>query len=83
MSEFIICTDGGCDLGIEALSQYGVISFDLSFSFGDGYIKGSELTARSFYERMRQGERAKTSAASPEDFYIGFERAFVRAQYHV
>lgn len=74
MSEFLICTDGGCDLGSEALSRYGAISFDLSFSFGDGYIKGSELTAKQFYERMRGGEVAKTSAVSPEDFYIGFER---------
>ena len=75
MGDFLICTDGGSDLSPDALSRYGVISFDLSLSFGDGYIKGSDMTPKRFYERMRQGDAAKTSATSPEDFYIGFERA--------
>ena len=74
MNDFTICTDSGSDLSEEALLRYGVVSFDLSFSFGDGYLKSSQITADEFYQRMRRAEVAKTSAVSPEDFYIGFER---------
>lgn len=78
MGNFVLCTDGGCDLSTEALFKWDLMRFDLSLKFDnhEHYFKGGEISAGEFYQRMRDGECAKTSAVTPEEFKTGFERVF-------
>lgn len=75
MSQYIIFTDSGCDISPELLSQWGVPFANMTFVFdGDSaeYIN-SDLSCKKFYDRMRQGESAKTAAINADTF----TRAFV------
>lgn len=75
MSEYVIFTDTGCDISPELLKQWGVPFANMTFVFdGDPteYIN-SDLSCKEFYDRMRQGECAKTAAINAD----AFSRAFV------
>ena len=78
MKDFVICTDGGCDLSADVISAIGVKKFELSFRFdGDkDYAKADRMSTEHFYKRMREGGVAKTSAVNSEEFYRGFESIF-------
>lgn len=75
MNEYIIFTDSACDLSPALLKEWGVDSCSLSFIF-DGEettYSNNDLSAEAFYEQMRSGKTAKTSAVNPEAFYEAFE----------
>lgn len=76
MSDYVIYTDSGCDIAPEILAQWGVHSCSLSFSFDGGAtaLTESEMSISEFYQRMRQGEVAKTSAVNVATFAAAFER---------
>lgn len=75
MNPYIIYTDSACDISPALLEEWGVKRCDLSFQF-DGEEKvytNFELTPAEFYQRMRDGGVAKTSAVNSETFRTLFE----------
>lgn len=75
MSEYVIVTDSACDIDRETLAEWGVEYCELSFMFNseDKMYKNYDLAAKDFFNRMREGAVAKTSAANTEDFIAIFE----------
>lgn len=70
MIEYVICTDSGCDIKEEVLKEWGVSLIPLTFQF-EGEEKAytdAEVPAKEFYDRMRAGGVAKTSAINPYTF---------------
>lgn len=69
-----IVTDSACDMG-EHLAEWGVQSASLTLKFeGEDKIQlNDEVEPVSFYNRMREGGVAKTSAVNPEAFLAVFE----------
>lgn len=76
MNEYRIFTDSACDLSAELLRLWGVKFCSLSFTFdGENRIYSNyELPAPVFYQFMRDGKIARTSAINPDTFYQSFER---------
>lgn len=76
MNEYVIYTDSSCDLSSELLKKRGVHYASLSFRF-DGEEKlysNSDMPLKEFYDKMRDGAVAKTSAVNPDTFSAGFEQ---------
>lgn len=75
MNEYIIFTDSGCDLSADIQRQWGVRSCSLTFTFdGDStQYANDSMTAAAFYENMRSGKLARTSAVNPDTFQTVFE----------
>lgn len=76
MNEYRIFTDSACDLSAEVLRLWGVKFCSLSFMF-DGESRSYEnyeLPAPVFYQFMRDGKTAQTSAINPNSFSHAFER---------
>ncbi len=74
MSNYIIFTDSACDIKPDILKDWGVKFTRLTYAFQSD---GKELTddsteAKVFYDRMRKGDVAKTSAANIEAFKENF-----------
>ena len=71
-----IITDVGCDMEVETLKEWDVECVDLLLSFvGENeIIKNSQINIKDFYQRMRDGGVAKTSAANSEDFKNIFKK---------
>ena len=75
MNTYQIVTDSACDIKPQILEQWGVRLIELSFRF-DGEGKeyfNSEMDITAFYNKMREGATAKTSAINPEGFTNTFE----------
>ena len=75
MSEYMIFTDSACDLSPAALKEWNVDSCALSFVF-DGEEKqygNHDMSASEFYNHMRNGKTAKTSAVNPDTFAKAFK----------
>ena len=70
MREYVICTDSGCDIKGEVLKEWGVSLIPLTFQFEgeDKAYTDAEVPAKEFYDRMRAGGVAKTSAINPYTF---------------
>lgn len=75
MNDYIIFTDSACDIKPSLLKKWGVHCIDLSFHFEDEdkEYRNSEMDITDFYNRMREGGIAKTSAINPECFSEEFE----------
>lgn len=75
MSNFVIFTDSACDIKPAQLSEWGVSSIELSFRFDgeDREYLNSDMEINEFYDRMKKGGVAKTSAINPEGFKAAFE----------
>ena len=75
MNNYTIFADTGCDIQPDLLKEWGIPSLDLTFKF-DGDEKeylNADMDVKTFYERMRKGGVAKTSAVNMERFRIAFE----------
>ena len=75
MNTYQIVTDSACDIKPQMLEQWGVKLIELNFRF-DGEDKeyfNSEMDITVFYNKMREGATAKTSAINPEGFMNTFE----------
>lgn len=74
MEEFILFTDSACDLDKSTLTSWGVQCVELKFSFeGENKFYGNyEMPSKDFYDRMREGASAKTSAVNVEEFKQAF-----------
>lgn len=70
MNNYVILTDSASDLKPEFLSELGVKYVSLSFVFEgkDKSYKNFDLAPCEFYDEMRKGKSAKTSAANVADF---------------
>lgn len=73
---FCLITDSGCDLPLSYLNDEGIICVQLGFYFenDEKLMDGCALTADAFYNRVKSGELAKTSAPSPETFNREFRK---------
>ncbi len=74
MENYIIFTDSGCDIQKETLDKWGVKLAPLSFRFNDSdhdFYEG-EMSIPEFYDKMRKGGIAKTSAVNMEIFKEAF-----------
>lgn len=75
MSNFAIFTDSACDLSEKVLNELDVKSIDLTFVF-EGEEKqytNRDMSVADFYDRMRKGGVAKTSAINADTFKTVFE----------
>ena len=94
MRDYVILTDSCCDLSAEMAAELGVEILPLRLQMGErayrNYLDGREIGFHEFYERVRSGELATTSAVSVGEFeaamrpilaqgkdilYIGFSSA--------
>ena len=76
MGKFTIFTDSSCDVSQEILTEWGVESLSLTFRFDDldkEYISG-DMDVADFYQKMRDGGVAKTSAINTQSFKEAFEK---------
>ncbi len=78
MSNYTIFTDSGCDIKPELLNAWGVKYENLTFQFvSDGKeLTGEDIESVTFYNRMREGDVAKTSAVNIETFKALFKPEF-------
>lgn len=76
MNNYVIFTDSSCDLSQEMLESRGVYFASLSFRFNDSdkEYSNNEMPIKEFYDKMRNGGIAKTSAANSETFVMEFEK---------
>lgn len=75
MKDYVIFTDSGCDISPELLGKWGVLHKSLNFRF-DGDEKeysNDDMPVSQFYQKMREGSVAKTSAVNVETFAVAFE----------
>ena len=75
MSEYVIITDSGCDIDHSHLKEWGVTRVDMPFRF-EGDLPSDEspnLPLKVFYQLMRDGKVARTSAVNPGTFNAVFE----------
>lgn len=72
MRDFMILTDSCCDLTPELSEELGLTVIPLSLEMGGAtyrnYLDGREIGFHDFYERIRAGETATTSAVSVGNF---------------
>ena len=70
MENYVICTDSACDISPEILAKWNVPCINLTFRFeGDAQDhSNNDFPTPEFYERMRAGGVAKTSAVNVEGF---------------
>ena len=74
MADYILFVDSTCDMPADTLAQWGVKSLELTFRFDDSereYLD-SEISSKEFYDMMRSGKCAKTSAINVERFKDAF-----------
>ena len=75
MRDFTICTDSACDIPEDTLAEWGVDYCWLTYTFeGEAREYGNyELSYHDFYDRVRQGGVARTSAVNADAFLRCFE----------
>jgi DegV family protein with EDD domain len=75
MNPYVILTDSACDIPADLLAAWSVRSVSLTFRFTDEDREYAEndIPSHDFYERMRTGGVAKTSAINTETFKKAFE----------
>lgn len=75
VNKYIIFADSACDIDNEILNSWGVKRCELSLKFNDSekeYLN-NEINPTHFYNEMRQGKTAKTSAINTQTFVDVFE----------
>ncbi len=75
MHEYVIFTDSACDIKPALLKEWGVEYINMTFRFDgeDREYSNEDMDITDFYNRMRAGGVAKTSAINPESFSVAFE----------
>lgn len=62
--QYVIITDTGCDLPLEMLEKMGVLCVPLNVFMKDNPAQPCTLTGAAFYQALREGQVACTSAAN-------------------
>lgn len=74
MADYVISTDSTADLTVEYMEEKGIVTQNLGFAFGDEVYKGVlDMEPRVFYQRVADGDVAKTNACIPGDVKASFE----------
>ncbi len=75
MNNYVILTDSACDMTPAMMASLGIKYLSLTFTFTDEdrIYENYELNAKDFYNEMRNGRTAKTSAVNVADFTDFFE----------
>ncbi len=75
MDNYLIFTDSACDLPAAIRTEWGIGSCPLRFHFEGEDIEyaDGDMDARTFYNKMRAGGVAKTSAVNAQTFVEAFE----------
>ena len=75
MNPYVILTDSACDIIPETLREWGVGCISLTFRSQDEdkEYENDEMPSHAFYDHMRAGRTAKTSAINTERFRLFFE----------
>ncbi len=75
MKKYVICTDSGCDIRADVLKKWKVPSLNLTFKFDgeDQEYTENDIPIKDFYNRMRDGDVAKTAAINPDTFKEAFK----------
>ena len=82
MSDFVILTDSCADLTLELYQELGIQPLPLSFQFkGDSAIyfnhaDNRDMQPKAFYDLLRQGKMASTSAVNVAAFSEAIEEVF-------
>ncbi len=73
---YVIYTDSGCDIKPHVLREWGVKYLNLTFHFIDEgkEYSNEDMDIETFYNRMKEGGVAKTSAINPDAFTEAFEK---------
>ena len=82
MNEFVIYADSGCDMPPETLKEWGITYASLIYRFEDEnreYLNGDQ-PSKEFYDRMREGAVATTSAVNMETFKTSFRPALTEGK---
>lgn len=76
MDNYVIYTDSACDISPEMLEEWGVKFTPLTFMFQeeDKQYSNYDLSGKEFYQRMRDGKVAKTSAINIATFKEDFSK---------
>ena len=76
MNNYVLFTDSACDIKPKTLTDWGVEYIELNFRFEgeDKDYANSDMKISEFYNRMRDGGVAKTSAVNPKGFSSAFEK---------
>lgn len=86
MSDFVILTDSCADMPNEMYLELGVQALPLSFQFKDNstiyfnYSDNRDMEPKAFYDLLRQGKMASTSAVNVSAFSEAIEAAFQRGK---
>lgn len=74
MASYTIFTDSACDIPTTLLQEWGVARIDLTFRFQEEDVEyaDGEISSHEFYDRMRKGGIAKTSAINSQIFKAAF-----------
>lgn len=75
MREYVIVTDSASDIRADVLKEWNVASMYLTFKFDgdDKEYTEEDIDIKEFYDKMREGAVAKTSAINPFTFKETFE----------
>ena len=68
MAEYVIFADSSVDLPLEEINRYGLQIVNLHLFIGGNEENIDTLDSHTFYERLRAGEVASTSAPSIEEY---------------
>ena len=78
MGEYVLISDGSCDLTLEEANKLGVEVVPFYVTFGDEkqFKEGLDYNVRDFYQRMVDNPNIfpKTSLPSPQDYMDAFEK---------
>jgi len=82
MNAYTFFVDSSCDTPAEYLELWGAKNIDLTFRFVDSSTeyRNSEIDVKEFYQSLRDGRDAKTSAVNVETFKLAFEPELVEGR---
>lgn len=68
MEDFVIVTDSSADLPSSYLKEHGIVLMSLSYTYdGEHFYSNDEETAKSFYDKIRNGSMPTTSQVNPDE----------------
>ena len=75
---YVIVTDSASDLPNEYAIKHNLTVLPLKFSCGEDYLDNTldfkSMSPETFYQRLRDGEHAKTAQVNVEEFYQSFKK---------
>jgi len=76
MGNYVIYTDSACDLKQDVLAKWGVLNQTLTLRFTDSDVEytNEDIPINEFYEKMIEGNVAKTAAINSQTFIGDFEK---------